>query len=1064
MQSHPAENFRIRWWVSWCSEWQNRKKNDDVITLSSTNLGRLPSSGFLKFLILFRLAAAMDDFAKNRLILASAGSGKTFQLGNRLIDLVVRGVAPEKIVALTFTRKAAGEFADSVLGKLAQAASEPAAAARLRSDLKAPNADFLEALERVVIALPRLTLGTMDSFFSKVVRAFQYELGITGGKFDLLEGPRAEVAANDLLTTILSETLERADGEAFLHAFRRAVIGKESQGVLADLRRFVQSWHGRYRAGQTLEWGPAWLAAVDFAEWEKQKTTLAAQVTRGLSGIEYTDKRQRAALEKLLAIMVNHTIGSGSLSASGALFESVILAVASSSGPMLLSHYKQFRFDGPAADALRNLISLAASCEMAAALSRTRAIREVIAAFDQLAEKTLRRRGLLGFEDVKVLMGQWATSEDARLGREAIDFRLGARYEHWLLDEFQDTSQMDWLGLLPLVDEAAGEGDGTTFIVGDKKQAIYAWRGGEVGLFDEVMSRYEGRLAVESLDESWRSCPQVLSLVNQVCGDQKTLAALFGAAAEKWQWQDHQPAAFLQSAAKSGEARVEWIDGKWEDCMSRCCELLGELQVGKRAMTCGVLVRSNSHVQAMADQLRAQGFDVIEEGQRAPAKDHPVGIAIHHLLSWLADPSDQFAWEVLQMSPLAAALKPHPDATWQEQWEFLLELVAQRGFAGMISQVLEAWQQIGSDFGKRRADELIMALASLDAQGGTTAREAAAWVERLRISQTPGVAAVQVMTIHKSKGLGFDLVVLPDVPNDAVPSAKFFEVAEGPGWITAPPPQWARALLPELAEAEASWGAKQRYENACLLYVALTRAKRGLYVLLELPADAQAADKPSLANWLATAIDAEKAAGIAYQEGSPAWIENVPSLLYVPSIRHHHSLVPAILKRVKVNPSASKAPASFASPNAGGRDFGNQVHRVLETLAWMDETAFQFPKNAVGSRLAEIFAAQEIKSIFERRGREIELFREQAIDAQLDGEWLSGVIDRLHLHRDPAGAVCLVEIIDFKTDAVSAMSELVERYGEQMAAYQRAMQVAYPAAKVVCLLVSTHRADSIVVS
>ena len=78
------------------------------------------------------LCPTMKILEKNLLILASAGSGKTFQLGNRVIGLVARGVAPERIVALTFTRKAAGEFADSVLMKLADAASVPAAAAKLR--------------------------------------------------------------------------------------------------------------------------------------------------------------------------------------------------------------------------------------------------------------------------------------------------------------------------------------------------------------------------------------------------------------------------------------------------------------------------------------------------------------------------------------------------------------------------------------------------------------------------------------------------------------------------------------------------------------------------------------------------------------------------------------------------------------------------------------------------------------------------------------------------------------------------------------------------------------------
>ncbi|MCF7675371.1 MAG: UvrD-helicase domain-containing protein, partial [Akkermansiaceae bacterium] len=152
----------------------------------------------------------MTPLAKNLLILASAGSGKTFQLGNRVIGLVAGGIAPEQIVALTFTRKAAGEFADAVLSKLARAAADPTTAATLRRDLSLPEADFSEALERVVRALPRLVLGTMDGFFSKVVRGFQYELGITGGRFELLEGPQLAAARDGLLESILGERLEHA--------------------------------------------------------------------------------------------------------------------------------------------------------------------------------------------------------------------------------------------------------------------------------------------------------------------------------------------------------------------------------------------------------------------------------------------------------------------------------------------------------------------------------------------------------------------------------------------------------------------------------------------------------------------------------------------------------------------------------------------------------------------------------------------------------------------------------------------------------------------------------------
>lgn len=1000
------------------------------------------------------LLPTMNILAKNLLILASAGSGKTFQLGNRVIGLVAMGVAPEKIVALTFTRKAAGEFADAVLTKLAGAAESEGKAADLRRDLALPDADFTAALERVVRALPRFTLGTMDSFFAKVVRGFQYELGLTGGKFELLEGSRAVAETDAILVDLLGETLEDAGGDDFLHAFRRATIGREEQGVLDGLRGFVKGWQGRYRTAGHLEWGPAGLAGVSLDDWEKQKHDLAARVSRGIDGIEYTDKRQRPALEKVITSLMEHTIGSGSLGGASGLMETVMKSAADGNGPLQVRHYKDFLIGGPAGDALRDMVRLAARCEMAAALHRTRAVREVVSVYDSRCENRLRKRGMLGFDDVKLLMGGWVSSEDARLRREAVDFRLDARHEHWLLDEFQDTSRADWTGLLPLIDEAAGQGEGSIFIVGDRKQAIYAWRGGEVGLFDEVIGRYRGGMEIEPMAESWRSCPEVLALVNTVCGDGTTMRELFGDAAAAWEWQEHFPAEPLAASAKSGEARVEVVEGKFEERLERLVSLLEELEVGNRLMTCGVLVRSNAQVSKIADLLRAAEFDVIEEGRRAPASDNPIGIVLHHLLKWLANPADSLAREVVEMSPLAESLKARYGEYWQQVWEGLLTSASERGFAGMTEEVISGHVEGWSDFGCRRAGDIIAALSLLDAQGTASAREAAEWVERLEVSQNPGVAAVQVMTIHKSKGLGFDVVILPDVPNDSIPSAQYFDVAEGEGWITQTPPKWARDLIPEMREAESSWAASQRYEAFCMLYVALTRSKRGLYVLLEPPSASQDADKPSLANWLARSISSKGEPGTVYQSGSPEWAKQIPAAPLSRESSATPALAEATPRRERVAPSGLKQETETQRSTAGIR-FGNEVHAALERVGWLDEAKPALPATDAGKRVAALLEIPGIRKLFERHGRPVELLREQPVDAVIDGKWLSGTIDRLHLHREESGKVIRAEIIDFKTDAVQDKDELVHRHSAQMRIYQDVMTRAYPGAEVTCLLVST---------
>ena len=669
---------------------------------------------------------------------------------------------------------------------------------------------------------------------------------------------------------------------------------------------------------------------------------------------------------------------------------------------------------------------------------------------------------MLGFNDVKILMGEWARSEDARLRREAVDFRLDARTDHWLLDEFQDTSRADWTGLQPLIDEAATDSDGSLFIVGDRKQAIYAWRGGDVGLFDEVIARYSSGLEIASMAESWRSCPEVLALVNHVCGDLGTLRELFGEAAARWDWQDHFPAASLTTASKRGQARVEVV-GDWEQRLERLEEILRELGVGERALTCGVLLRGNEKAREVTDHLRARGFDVIEEGRREPAKDNPVGIALRQLLKWLADPADSFARGVVEMSPLAGALQATDGASWRRIWSRLTEAVSQKGFAEMIGEVVGACGADWSDFGRRRAGDLLAALAALDAQGGVSLKEAADWLERLEVSQSPGVAAVQVMTIHKAKGLGFDVVVLPEVPDKGVPEPQYFDVAEGAGWLTQTPPKWARAIFPELRDAETRWAADQRYEAFCMLYVALTRAKRGLYVLLGEPPKSRDPDQPSLANWLSRSVGAADRTGVVYQTGSSDWPEMVPMLESGKKPEATGTPGDAVPHRERVTPSREKQKRHATAQSPGGMKFGSEVHAILERVSWVDESQPVLPQSEAGKVVGALLRNPVLHEVFERRGRPIGLFREQAVDAIVDGKWLTGVIDRLHIHRNAAGTVTRVEVIDFKTDAVREPAELIERYSGQMAAYRIAMEKIHPHAEVIGILLSVRHGEMVVV-
>jgi ATP-dependent helicase/nuclease subunit A len=115
----------------------------------------------------------------------------------------------------------------------------------------------------------------------------------------------------------------------------------------------------------------------------------------------------------------------------------------------------------------------------------------------------------------------------------------------------------------------------------------------------------------------------------------------------------------------------------------------------------------------------------------------------------------------------------------------------------------------------------------------------------------------------------------------------------------------------------------------------------------------------------------------------------------------------------------------------------------------------KFPEDQVGACARDILGVEDVARLFRREGKAVSLHREQRIEAVIDGKWMSGIIDRMHLHRNAAGGVDRVEILDFKTDRVETAAELREKYAGQMEAYRKAMELIHPQAEISCLLVST---------
>lgn len=980
-----------------------------------------------------------DILAKNLLILASAGSGKTYQLGNRVIGKIGReGVDPEKMVALTFTRKAAGEFADSVLTKLAKGSLDPEKAAEICEAIGA-EIEVAEVLEKVIRSLPKLQLTTLDGFFSRIVRGFQYELGLSGGTFDLLEGERLKTAEGEILQGVLRDGF--GDRQDFYHAFRKATLGRGQQGVQRSLEEFVETWHRIWKSGaRKAAFGNAGvfsdLPEVD--NWLAQKDGLIAALR---------DESMPKVWDDLLNLFDKHVVGNSFKSNA---FGGRLLERLEETGPVEeLDRKKVVEISQEKWEVLKKLYRLAIDCELASAVAKTQAVGELMEQIDHEHAQQLRKRGLLSFDDVKILLGEWSQDEEARLRRELIDYRLDGRYDHWLLDEFQDTSRGEWRALEPLIDEAVGDPEGSFFVVGDRKQGIYAWRGGDVSLFDDVLNRYERGLEVEPMDVSYRSCPAVLAMVNAVCGNLSAIENMFGKPMrEQWLWKDHESA----FSEVTGEAKVTVVAKDEEGEV--LVEELRRLGIGEKKLSCGVLVRTGALVKKYADLLRAEGFDVIEAGEREPGGDHAVGVVISHLIKWLANPADEFSREVLAMSPVMTEIGKFGEG-WGKRWDVALQEVQKSGYARFVSALIAPeWGELGL-YGRRRAEDLIAALAEFDGTGEACPRAAADWIRDLKVNSAPGVAAIQVMTIHKSKGLGFDVVMLPELPDRSqVPDATKFKVARGVDWLLQVPGKWAYQEHPETKAAFERWGETQKYEAMCLLYVALTRAKRGLYVFLpEEPKSRK--EKESFAS---PANLVRQSTGIEFPESDPDWTETVEDLEKT-KVKSLPELPEGKAQRSRTSPSAGKG--EVAKGGGSGRKIGTEVHALFEKIEWLEvaEVPPQ-PFSGAGKIVEDALKDPKIHAVFENEGAE--LFREQAFELIHQGKWMSGVVDRLHVYRD-GSTISKVEVLDFKTDGVKSGRELIERYGSQMMSYQAAISQVFGVEPewVECRMISTHLGEVI---
>ncbi len=1019
--------------------------------------------------------SAINSVIQHTLIKASAGSGKTFQLSNRFITLLALDESPDKILATTFTRKAAGEILSRVFTRLAQGASSAAAAAKLSAELNASltQARCGELLSALVRSQHRLNICTMDSFCVKVARAFALELGFSTS-WDILD----EQQDRELREEALQELLYGIDPEEVSTLTRLVGNNNAGRSVYVALLARLGSLYNLFLDSPLKAWG-AFQVSPDIESTQLQAILAALpehalpMTKKGAPDLTWVKARARA-----VALV------------QGSRWEEFLDSGIAAKVISDATEFSRHPIPDEVAAVYKQLIEHAKVLLLTRANKASVALATLLAHFDQAYSALKIGRAALRFSDIKRALSKAPALHDL----SSLYYRLDSRIHHLLLDEFQDTSSEEWQVMLPLAEEILAQGVDrrSFFCVGDIKQAIYGWRGGVAEIFDAVEKRFADVLEPARLDVSRRSTVEIIDTVNTVFGAIASNAALadYPAAATAWAGRFSTHAAHDTTRHGYVELRCTGL-GTEADPDGGLYHELGVLvsSLISQAPTAqiGILVRRNKIAARVRYELQRPEFGVLarEEGG-SPVTDSP---AVGYVLSALTmsdHPGDTVARFHLATSPLGAELEftDFADGGRAENVaRYVRSRLLQDGYGAAVRWLTNLLLPYCSERDQSRLQQLCELALLFEPRATLRADDFVRFVEAAR-RESGGAAQVRVMTVHQSKGLEFDVVILPELDRPLVG-----EVRSKPVLFDRPSPlEPLRSIIctppgPVVEYDPALQRMKQQMDNAVVseslsvLYVALTRAKTALYALTH----ADQSKNPKIKATFAGVLQAACAAGasldpgvVLYQLGESRWqaafqkdqTSKVVPPMPLAEVRLKVLSGPRTRLLPRRSPSGMegggegqvvKDLAAVLNPgSAQARSRGTLLHRFFEQVTWIDDgvpQAAQLEQLAqkecadpalitrVKTDFSEALALPAVAALLQRKRysawSELEVWRERSF-ALREGEYLlSGAFDRVVIGRNGQKVVG-AEIVDFKSDH-SAGPAKVDFYRPQIESYRRAL-------------------------
>ena len=836
--------------------------------------------------------AALDP-SRSFIVQAPAGSGKTELLLQRYLALLARAAQPEAIMAMTFTRKAAGEIRTRVLAALREAAAPPPTDPWAASCWARARAVLTRDAERGwnLTAHPaRMQVHTIDALCVLLMRRapLALKLGAVPQMTERAERLYAEAARAELETPAGAEQawgclLDYLDNDA-----QRLVK------LIADLLGRREQWLPHLLAGETAALRASLEAALA-AAIELELATLQrllADAARSLTPLlrHAAGNLARAEPTHALAVVLEYdalppakleALRHWQAIADWLLTKKVALRRDMHTGHGFPSRGAENRVRKQAMGAL--LASLAAIPGLASALNFVRIlpppryeeaawtfIDALLAVLPRVAatlQWVFAQAGLIDFSEATLVALRALATSDAP---SDLLLAFDTRIEHLLIDEFQDTS-LAQDELIRRLSSGWTQGDGRTlFLVGDPMQSIYRFRDAQVSLFlDAQRRRRIGAVALEplTLSRNFRSQEGLVEWVNRIFPALPSSRddPARGAVAFK-------PAIATRDREGEPAVTLDLCPDRFGEAATVVARVHAALSTDARAIA--LLVRRRSDLAEILPALRGAGtaYAAVELDRLT---ERQVVLDLVSLAHALLQPDDRAAWLATLRAPWCGLTLPDLFVVAQAcgevplcaalvgaQREAVLAQLSADGrvrfarFAAVIAPALArrgrvpvatmlrgAWLALGgpacvSEPIDVAAAERVFALLNEQALGADVP-DWAAFVDALHglYADPPSDAAtrVSVMTLHRAKGLEFDIVIMPGLARPQRPDeAQLLLWRERESGLLLAPIRsrevGATAADPVYTYLRALAGAENEAELARLLYVGCTRAKQRLHL------------------------------------------------------------------------------------------------------------------------------------------------------------------------------------------------------------------------------------------